>query len=431
MRWLKSHYHWIIVAVVLLEMMVFGGVLNNLSGLFVVPVTQSLGITRTAFAAANAMRGVGAILSSLFAMSVIRRFGYRISVTACLAICALGMAAMAVTNEVLGLYVGFLTTGICESFCLTVGATQLITRWFHRYRGTILGLVSSATGFGGSLFTILLSQVMLQWDWRWSYGVCGISLMAVSVLLLIVVRDRPEKLGLAPLGTEQIPTRKKKVPEHYWCGYSMEKIRRMSYFYLLIIATFLSSLCSSLGIPMVIPYLQDIGIDNAQAAGAYGAMLLVLSCAKFLCGLISDRLGPRWANSICVIACGIGAGAFLCVTGVGHAYAAAIVYAIGLPITTITISVLVPDLFGYHSSGMILGPCYAVVAVAYLIGTFCSNWIYDLTGSYRMVLLLIIAFAVASMALYLLVYKMADRARRTYLEHETTERQVSAPQGQT
>lgn len=430
MRWIKSHYHWIIVAVVLLEMMVFGGVLNNFSGLFIVPVTQSLGITRTAFAAANAMRGVGAMISSLFAMSVIRRFGYRISVTACLVICALGMAAMAVTREGFGLYIGFLTAGICESFCLTVGATQLITRWFHRHRGTILGLVSSATGFGGSLFTILLSQVMLRADWRWSYGVCGISLMAVSILLLIVVRDRPEKLGLAPLGIGQNPTQKKKVPEHYWCGYSMEKIRRMSYFYILIIATFLSSLCSSLGIPMVIPYLQDVGIDSTQAAGAYGAMLLVLSCAKFLCGVISDRLGPRWANSICVIACGVGAGMFLGVTGAGYAYAAAIVYAVGLPITTITISVLVPDLFGYHSSGMILGPCYAVVAVAYLIGTFCSNWMYDLTGSYRMVLWLIIACAAVSMALYLVVYKMADRVRKRYLADEAIERQMSASQGQ-
>ncbi len=429
MRWLKSRYHWVIVAVVLLEMMVFGGVLNNLSGLFVVPVTQSLGITRTAFAAANCMRGVGAILSSLFAMVVIKRIGYRKSVTACLMICALGMAAMATTSGVFGLYIGYLTTGICESFCLTVGATQLISRWFHRHRGTILGLVSSATGFGGSLFTILLSQVMLQADWRWSYGVCCISLMAVSIILLVTVRDRPEIIGLAPLGFGQIPAKKKKAPEDYWYGYSIGKIRRMSCFYILIITTFISCMCSSLGIPMIIPYLQEAGIDSTQAAGAYSVMLLVLSGAKFLCGVISDRLGARWANSICVVACGIGAAMFLWVTGVAQAYAAAIVYALGLPITTITISVLVPNLFGYNSSSAILGPCYAVAAVAYLIGTFCSNWIYDLTGSYKMVLWLIIACAAVSMVLYLLVYKMADKVRRMYLADEAREGQMSAAQG--
>lgn len=428
MRFLKSRYHWVIVAVVLLEMMIYGGILNNLSSLFIVPVTQNLGITRTAFSTANCMRGVGAMLSNLFAVLALKRVGYRKLVSLCLALCGLGLAAMATTSGVFGLFIGYLTLGICESFCLTVGATQLINSWFHRHRGTVLGLVSSATGLGGSLFAIVLSQVIVQVNWRAAYGVCCVSLIAAGILMLLMVRDRPDVIGLKPHGMGEIHPKHKKVPEDSWCGYSMAKIRKMAYFYLLIIATFLSSSCSSLGFAIVVPYLQDRGIESTQAAAVQSVMLLGLSGAKFLCGVISDRLGSRWANSICVVACGIAAAMFLGVTSVGQAYAAAIIYAVGLPITTITIAVLIPNLFGYNSGGTIVGICYATASVSNLMGVFLANWMYDLTSSYQTVMKLIVACAAVSMVLYLAVYKMASGVRRKYLEEEAQKGQMSATQ---
>ena len=43
---MKRHYHWVIALIVLLEMFVYVGILNNINGLYVIPVSETLGISR-------------------------------------------------------------------------------------------------------------------------------------------------------------------------------------------------------------------------------------------------------------------------------------------------------------------------------------------------------------------------------------------------
>ena len=46
---LNAHYHWVIAAMAVLAMLVCGGVGNSLNGITLIPITQSLGVSRGEF----------------------------------------------------------------------------------------------------------------------------------------------------------------------------------------------------------------------------------------------------------------------------------------------------------------------------------------------------------------------------------------------
>ena len=45
---IKKHYHWIIAAVAIVQMLIYGGVVNNLSNYHMIPICQTMDISRTA-----------------------------------------------------------------------------------------------------------------------------------------------------------------------------------------------------------------------------------------------------------------------------------------------------------------------------------------------------------------------------------------------
>ncbi len=64
MGFLKKHYHWIIVAVVLLQLFVYGGLGNTFANLHTIPVSEALGISRGEFSIPVSAKGLFGMLST-------------------------------------------------------------------------------------------------------------------------------------------------------------------------------------------------------------------------------------------------------------------------------------------------------------------------------------------------------------------------------
>ena len=62
LRQLKKNYHWIIAAVGLLQLLIYGGAVNNFSAYHMIPVCEALDLSRTAFSLTNGeLQDVGSI----------------------------------------------------------------------------------------------------------------------------------------------------------------------------------------------------------------------------------------------------------------------------------------------------------------------------------------------------------------------------------
>ena len=74
----------------------------------------------------------------------------------------------------------------------------LASRWFFRHRGLALGIAAVATS-GGGLVTPLLGWAMQLYGWRMAlvYESASILLIVVLLLTVLIVKDSPDRMGLA------------------------------------------------------------------------------------------------------------------------------------------------------------------------------------------------------------------------------------------
>lgn len=158
------------------------------------------------------------------------KFGVRKTLIPCIVIAALGCIGLtaanglACANEALtvsghaandplvvgsyGLFWISLFAIRCCCMCLQMAGFQLASSWFVRYRGRVLGIIS----LGSPLFSVLCTSVMTSFisrhlggDYRPFYIGIAAVLVIVAVLTALLLRDRPEDVGLFPDGADHPP----------------------------------------------------------------------------------------------------------------------------------------------------------------------------------------------------------------------------------
>lgn len=407
MRFLKKHYHWIVAVVVFLMLAIDGGTINTLPGLHVVPVSEDMDISRAQFSLAISLKNLVAFTSTLLSGVLMVKFGFRTMATVGLFMSAGAYFFLSRTNSYLGLALGICAIGLSAGFCSMSGANRIISIWFHKHRGAVLGFVSAATGLGGSVMTVLQSAAIERDSWRASFLLAAILLATMAVVLFLLVRNHPQKLGLLPLGDGEIIEHKEsKHHQQLFEGKSMQELLKTFPFYLMILCVFLGCLCVYLVSQVVLPYLQTRNLSFSQASGLYSILLLVMSGTKFLAGVLCDSIGAKKVTLLCLGFNLLGILALLFARGYVACLAAVLVFSIGLPIVTVTIPLLGVSVFGYKAQAEYSGVFLSMTYAATIIAAPISNAVFDAVGSYVPAFWGAFGITVLAVILHLLLFRL-------------------------
>ncbi len=198
----SPHYAWIVAAVTFAVLLVTAGV-RATPGVLMVPLETEFGWNRAAISAAIAINIALFGLLGPFAASVMDRLGLRRVVLAAIALLSLSVA---------------LTTGMRTQWEFTLlwgvlvgtgtGVTSMVlaaivaTRWFDARRGTVMGVLSAANATGQLLFLPVLATFVEQRGWRWAAMTVSAAAAVLFVIVFVLMRDRPEDVGLVPYGRD-------------------------------------------------------------------------------------------------------------------------------------------------------------------------------------------------------------------------------------
>jgi len=95
-----------------------------------------------------------------------------------------------------------------------VPIVTLVQNWFgEKRRGLALGILSPSYGIGFGLMGLILPVLVLEYHWRLGWSILGIAGLLLFFLNGMLLRDRPEKMGLSPWG-ELLEERKKSPPSY-------------------------------------------------------------------------------------------------------------------------------------------------------------------------------------------------------------------------
>ena len=414
-HWLYTHYHWVVAAVVFLEFSTAIGLANNIYSIYLIPVTQGLGVSRGVFSIAPSIKYLAAFFSNLAFGLLYRHWGYRQTTTVALVLTAVAYVGYATARSMAPFYLGAVLVGLSEAFCSTAGTARVISSWFHRHQGLVLGVVMASSGLGGSLFSVVMTAVMARWSWRTALGISASLLLLAAVLVCLLVRDAPAWMGLQPLGDEEDRQRAKEKQTRKpagWDGIPIAVLKRRGYFYVILAATFLVGIVNYSIFPIIAAHLQDRGLSAAGAASVQGVMFLAMAGAKIVEGLCCDRFGARSVMIFCLL-CSAGGAVLLTWGGsIGIAVAAVVLFSFGLATTTVMLPTLTAELFGERDYGSVLGMELAAISLSGVVALPAMNFSFDLLGSYVPGLWCLSLVSLVTLLLYLTAFRGARRERR-------------------
>lgn len=407
MSWIKKHYHWVIAAIVLIQLMICGGLGNNLS-LFTIPVSESFGVSRSAFSFASSLKYLTSFLSAVFSSFFLLRFGYRRSVLACMAITISGLIILATSRNIAVYSLGYAVLGLADGVCISAGPPRIIGVWFHRHQGAVLGMVTAATGLGGSLICLLLSHAIEASGWNSAFLYSALLAAALALGLLLLIRDHPQDMGLQPYGEGQAVV-KKKVHMDHWIGYSRKAVLCSPVFYLMLLGTFISCVFSGGALTVMVPHLQGLGLSAQNAASMQSLLMLALAAMKLCCGILTDGLGAKKVMMLCLSGTAVCMALFTIASTPAIALLAVLFFSISLPLTSVMIPLLSTALFGYQAQPFCTGIFLSMSSLAYMIGGLLANMVFDRVGSYVPAFFMAAIGTVLLMGMYFVMYKLADR----------------------
>ncbi len=276
-----------------------------------------------------------------------------------------------------------------------------VARWFLKRRGMITGIVKVGTGLGQLTVPLIAAAFIAKYGWRTSYIILGAVVLFTLVAVAQIMRRDPREMGLLPDGgingsdspgngsTEQ--------------GVSLRAAVRTRQFWTMCVAQFSIFFCLLTMIVHIVPHGTDLGLPAGTAAGVLATIGGVSMLGRIVMGITNDRIGGKRSLIICfiVLLCGliwlqIAEGAWmLFVFGAIYGFAHGGFFTV--------VSPTVAELFDTGSHGVLFGIILFCGTIGGAIGPLLGGYIFDLTGSYQTLFLILTGVTVVGFALIIML----------------------------
>lgn len=370
-----------------------GGVILTF-GVFVEPLEREFGWNRTEISGAL----TAALLVSFFMApigAIADRFGARATMVGSLLLVALGIGLRPLMTDLWHLYALTSLVAIGLPGATALATDRLVASWFTRTRGRALAITGAGNQVGGLTVLPAIALVVALSGWQTGYFVISGLFVFAAIAAFALVRN--------PTGARESEDASTDTPDIPLSG----AIRSLAFYSLM--GVFVSTAMTEMVMfPQLIPHLQNEGLSD----GAATAALAVVSLGGLPGKLILGRLAERWtgrktlALSMALI---MGGTLSLAVAGGSPlVWPAVAMFGAGFGALGVLYALAIVELFGLRAYGSILGTFKSVTALAVLPVPPLAGAVFDVTGSYQLILFL--ATAMAAIGIPMLLFARPGKA---------------------
>ncbi|MEO1695540.1 MAG: MFS transporter [Pseudomonadota bacterium] len=398
-------YGWFILGCVCAAGFARQGPAVSTLSIFISPMGDELGWSRTAISGAVSLGGVLAALTSPMLGTLLDRHGARVMLVSAVLATGVCVAALAGVETLVAFYLLYCISRLCFAGPFDLGIYGAINAWFV-VRRPIATAVATVFQMAGLTAMPLIATAAMLWagdgtvDWRSGWLAVGLTVIVVGLMpnLLLMVR-RPEDVGLTPDGPPAGRTARNATAPAQTSGadaavrsapppplaepaFTRAEALRTPAFWLLSLFTFLIFPVQAGTSLHQAPHLIERGLDPATAA----TVVATFSAVSALAGLVYGSVVRATSMRLTLVSIGICLGAssllMISISSLAHAYAAAALFGFGIGGMLTMLPIAWADYFGRRSFGAIRGVALTIQVVAQAIGPLLSGALRDLTGDY-------------------------------------------------
>lgn len=368
---------------------------------FLEPIEQTFGWSRTrislGFTIAALLVGllspVVGIAVAKFGVKTVQLFG------ALVAGCGLIMASF--IQALWQYYVIYIVMAVGLASVSLVPSQTLISHWFERRRGTAMGIIMTGIGLGGMVMVFIASMMNEAYGWRWAYRFLGLLVLAIVVpVILTVIRNRPEDLGLVPDGEQAGDAGAAGAVKTV--SFTVKEAFRTLPFHLTCLIMALFSVILG-GLTMhAIALFRSYGI---QEANTLWSLTLGASVAgRIVFGYLSDKLSKKALLGVSWVLHVLGFWSITMVPGNSSLiWGFVVCYGLALGSFVTLMPLFVAERFGVEHFSKLIGLVGLFQVLGMAVGSVLLGRIYDASASYAQGVALLLVLSVVSFIITILI----------------------------
>lgn len=291
------YYGYWLVGAAFIAQFVSVGSQNYVIGVFLKPMTDDLGWSRSEYTLARTIGQVVMAATGLLIGAYVDRHGGRRLMT-------IGITVLATALFLLGFVQELWQWLLLNGLILTAGAAMVgnivvnvtLSKWFVEKRGRVIGFAAMGVSFAGVVLPFLMTWVLDNWGWRTGWRVLAVGAAALIYPISLIMRRAPEDYGLHPDGRSAAQVAAgmgEAAARDFATSLTRRQALHTPVFYALVLAFGLFALSIGVILLQTIPFMTDAGYSRTTASLMITITSVPALFTKPIWGYFIDRVDPR------------------------------------------------------------------------------------------------------------------------------------------
>ena len=379
---IKTWRPWLVFAGCCVLSFIGFGLIVNTQGLYFTALSEEFGVGRSQVALPLSIEQITAAITMLFAGALLKKIDSRIIISICIVLSG-GVFILGSTFTAIWQFdVAFAILGAAYVIPIALTPAVLLSNWFQKKLGTVMGIGMGISGIGGAIFNPVVSNLITTQGWRTAYLITGIAVLVCILpfsIFALKFAPNPAK-GELPYGYEAQADNDATTAATAQ-GIDAKKAFLTRTFIFLSVAIIIQQFSNSL-LQHISAHEVQYGFTLSQGALVMTGTLLGAAAGKMLIGILLDHLRPAIVISIFTCVGILGWGGLLFSHMQVTSIAAGLFAGIGQGFVLVGIPWIIRNSFGPKDYSTILFIISMFGSFANAALTTLHGTLFDATGSY-------------------------------------------------
>ena len=302
---------------------------------------------------------------------------------------------MATATNIVLFYIAFASLRALGQGSLNINSILLVNTWFVSRRGRAIAIMGLGAVLSSAIFPPFARFLIVNIGWREAYAVIGlVAIFLIIPVTLLIVRNRPEDMGLFPDGFSEPPVSETRQA---MAGVQTEtRVFSSVSFWLLALSLGTPGLVSTALVFHQTSIFEEKGLSATLAAGVFIIFSASSAVSSLLAGFVVDHVGPKALYAFSMVALFVALVFAVAINSVSLAVVYVLIMGIAGGAHHIVQGVIWAHYYGRHGLGRVQGSAMTINFCASAVGPLPLAIFHDLTGTYTVGMVVMMALPVLS-----------------------------------
>jgi predicted MFS family arabinose efflux permease len=372
---------WIVVAAGVGLAVSPGPIALSSLGILIEPLTVEFGWDRADVVFANTILTSILILTAPLIGIFIDKVGAKRVLLFSMVAFGAGLWAMTQVKSLNQLYFGYAFIAIGGAGANSLAYMKLLSSWFDKRRGLVMGIATSGMGLGFAIVPPLSQAGIDMFGWQGAYLALGAIILVLGVpCIALLVRNSPEQMNLLPDGDDMPAETSRTQP--LVSGFKMgEAIMMKQYWIMLFIFFPVGGVIYAMVVHLV-PIIREVDSGSGLAIQAASLLGISMMAGRIVAGYMFDKFFAPAVSCVIFLAAVGGICILMFEANAFWILLASMLIGFCSGAEGDALGYLVSRYFGLRAYGKIYSHAFAAMMLGIAIFPYMMALDYDQTGSY-------------------------------------------------